>query len=109
MDFKSLIIPDTVWREVEYHRPTVFKHKDVNFEKVSVVLDDDILSVCRLFCLDSGEIRSTPCTPARGGHSLGRSIPDFLLTNCTLYHKYPACGILPLSWKLELLSFPSPC
>lgn len=58
MDFKSLIIPDTVWREVEYHRPTVFKHKDVNFEKVSVVLDDDILSVCRLFCLDSGELEA---------------------------------------------------
>ena len=24
-DFKRLIIPDAVWREVEYHRPSVFK------------------------------------------------------------------------------------
>lgn len=54
-DFKNLMLPDTVWREVEYHRPSVFKHKDINFEKVSVALDDDILSVCRLFCLDTGE------------------------------------------------------
>ncbi|QII12400.1 hypothetical protein KsCSTR_30210 [Candidatus Kuenenia stuttgartiensis] len=24
-----------------------------------------------------------PCTPASGGHSLSRIIPDFWLTNCT--------------------------
>jgi hypothetical protein len=58
-------------------------------------------------CID-GEIQSTPCTPASGGHGLNRSIPDFWLTNCTLYHKHPACGVLPSSWKLELLFFPSP-
>jgi hypothetical protein len=42
------------------------------------------------------------------GYGLNRSISDFWLTNCTLYHKHPACGILPSSWKLELLFFPSP-
>ena len=55
MDFKRLILPDAVWREVEYHKPSVFKCKDVNFENVNVMLDEDILSVCRLFCLDTGE------------------------------------------------------
>ena len=55
MDFKRLILPDAVWREVEYHKPSVFKRKDVNFENVNVMLDEDILSVCRLFCLDTGE------------------------------------------------------
>ena len=58
LDFKRLILPDAVWREVEYHRPSVFKHKDVNFEKVNVVLGEDILSVCRLFCLDTGELEA---------------------------------------------------
>ena len=58
LDFKKLIIPDAVWREVEYHRPSVFKHKDVNFEKVNVVLGEDILSVCRLFCLGNGELEA---------------------------------------------------
>lgn len=58
LDFKRLIIPDAVWYEVAYHRPSVFKHKDVNFEKVNVVLDEDILSVCRLFCLDTGEVEA---------------------------------------------------
>ena len=55
MDFERLLIPYAVWREVEYHRPSVFKHKDVNFEKVNVLLNDDLLSVCRLFCLGIGE------------------------------------------------------
>lgn len=58
MDFERLLIPDAVWREVVYHRPSVFKHKDVSFEKVNVVLVEDILSVCRLFCLDTGEIEA---------------------------------------------------
>ncbi len=58
LDFKKLIIPDAVWCEVEYHRPSVFKHKDVNFEKVNVVLGEDILSVCRLFCLGNGELEA---------------------------------------------------
>lgn len=58
LDFKKLIIPDAVWREVAYHRPSVFKHKDVNFEKVNVVLSEDILSVCRLFCLGNGELEA---------------------------------------------------
>jgi predicted nucleic acid-binding protein len=58
LDFKRLIIPDAVWYEVAYHRPAVFEHKDVNFEKVNVVLDEDILSVCRLFCLDNGEVEA---------------------------------------------------
>ena len=58
LDFKKLIIPDAVWSEVVYHRPSVFKHKDVNFEKVNVVLGEDILSVCRLFCLDTGELEA---------------------------------------------------
>ena len=58
LDFKRLILPDAVWREVEYHRPSIFKHKDVNFEKVNVVLGEDILSVCRLFCLGNGELEA---------------------------------------------------
>jgi predicted nucleic acid-binding protein len=58
LDFKKLIIPDAVWIEVAYHRPSVFKHKDVNFEKVNVVLGEDILSVCRLFCLGNGELEA---------------------------------------------------
>ncbi len=57
-DFQRLIIPDAVWREVEYHRPSVFKNRDINFEKVSVILDDDILSVCKLFCLGTGELEA---------------------------------------------------
>jgi len=40
--FKKLILPDAVWREVAYHRPSVFKHRDINFEKVNVVLGEDI-------------------------------------------------------------------
>src|SRR3990167_5052547 len=56
--FKKLILPDAVWREVAYHRPSVFKHRDINFEKVNVVLGEDILSVCRLFCLDTGEVEA---------------------------------------------------
>ncbi len=58
LDFKKLIIPYAVWREVECHRPSVFKHNDVNFEKVNVVLDEDIRSVCRLFCLGTGELEA---------------------------------------------------
>lgn len=57
-DFQRLIIPDAVWREVEYHRPSIFKNRDINFEKVSVILDGDILSVCKLFCLDTGELEA---------------------------------------------------
>ncbi|TLD39971.1 MAG: hypothetical protein JETT_3766 [Candidatus Jettenia ecosi] len=57
-DFERLIIPDAVWREVEYHSPSVFKYRDINFEKANVVFDEDILSVCKLFCLDTGELEA---------------------------------------------------
>ncbi|MDR4508300.1 MAG: hypothetical protein MRJ65_08715 [Candidatus Brocadiaceae bacterium] len=57
-DFQRRIIPDAVWCEVEYHRPSVFKNRDINFEKVNVVFEEDILSVCKLFCLDIGELEA---------------------------------------------------
>lgn len=58
LDFKRLILPDAVWREVAYHRPSVFKNRDINFEKINAVFDEDILSVCKLFCLDTGELEA---------------------------------------------------
>jgi len=65
--YSEELIPDAVWCEVAYHRPSVFKHRDINYEKVNVVLDEDILSVCRLFCLGNGELEAipSPCIKVR--------------------------------------------
>jgi len=58
IDFNKLIVPSTVWHEVESHRPSVFEHKDIKFYKEGIVeksKDVHILTTCRLFCLDPGE------------------------------------------------------
>ncbi len=56
-DFKRLLLPEAVSREVEHHRPTVFL-RGVFFEKVDVAFDRNIHTVCKLFSLDIGEMEA---------------------------------------------------
>jgi len=58
IDFNKLIVPSTVWYEIESHRPSVFEHKDINFYREHIFeknKDVHIMATCRLFCLDPSE------------------------------------------------------
>ena len=56
-DFRAVLVPEQVWREVEYHRPDALKHPGVEIQRVSVSLSEDFSfhALVRALALDLGE------------------------------------------------------
>ena len=40
-DFRAILVPEQVWREVEHHRPDALEHPGVEIEQVPVILSED--------------------------------------------------------------------
>ncbi len=57
MDFKKLFVPETVWREVEYHKPSALGNHDIPLEKLSFLEEKEprLLILYNAFSLDEGE------------------------------------------------------
>lgn len=57
-DFQKNLLSDTVWREVETHRPTALTKTHFNFvhlKEPNHLPDKKLSTICRLFSLDAGE------------------------------------------------------
>jgi predicted nucleic acid-binding protein len=56
-DFPTILIPDQVWQEAEYHRPRIFSQQPTVFTKVVISISTDAIfqSVIHAFALDRGE------------------------------------------------------
>jgi predicted nucleic acid-binding protein len=56
-DFPRIIVPETVWQEVEKHRPGALSHRSLALERLPVPASNDpaIESVAKLFSLHRGE------------------------------------------------------
>jgi len=56
-DFSRVIVPESVWREVEIHRPHALAHPGVSFERrgVSAEKDPEIETLALLLLLQQGE------------------------------------------------------
>lgn len=57
LDFKELLVPETVWNEVTGHRPAAFNNPRIAFEKSSVQqkMNTQITTFCNSLDLDAGE------------------------------------------------------
>jgi len=56
-DFKTVLVPDQVWREVEFHRPGALERSGVELQRAFVALseDDSLQALIRALALDLGE------------------------------------------------------
>lgn len=56
-DFKNLLVPESVWKEVMYHRPSALKREDVPLSMISSVSveADHFIVLCNALSLDVGE------------------------------------------------------
>ena len=56
-DFKEILISNTVWNEVNRHRPFALEKGKKSFNRVpsSFPTDEKLLTMCRVFSLDAGE------------------------------------------------------
>ena len=56
-DFRSVLVPDQVWREVEHHRPGALESSGVEIRRTPVVLSEiaSLETLVRAFALDLGE------------------------------------------------------
>lgn len=71
-DFRAVLVPDQVWREVSHHGPHALEHPDVKFRHVKVSLSDDpsFQALIKALALDAGE---------QAALSLMRHHPDAIL------------------------------
>ncbi len=105
LDFKKRILPNAVWCEIEYHGPSAFKHRDINFEKVNVVLDENIRSVCRLFCLGNGELEAIAlCSQHPDSILLTDDASARLVTKTLGIRAYGTIGVLLRAIRRKLLT-----
>jgi predicted nucleic acid-binding protein len=56
-DFRAVLVPEQVWREVEHHRPEALKHRGVEVQQVPMDLSEDasFQALVRALALDLGE------------------------------------------------------
>jgi predicted nucleic acid-binding protein len=56
-DFRAVLVPEQVWREVEHHRPDALKHPGVEIQQVPVIPSEDasFQALVRALVLDLGE------------------------------------------------------
>lgn len=59
-NFRRLLVPDAVWKEVEGHRPRVFKNSTIPFENITFAENESIhiSTLCNAFNLDTGETQA---------------------------------------------------
>ncbi len=58
--FQEVLLPSTVWGEINRHRPSVFNNKDVPFNQLAGKRpsSEPLLTLCKIFSLDAGEIEA---------------------------------------------------
>ena len=56
-DFRRVVVPQSVWKEIETHRPSALARQDLNLERVSVDAPAryELTALFRLYSLDAGE------------------------------------------------------
>lgn len=56
-DFRAVLVPEQVWREVAHHRPDALQHPGVEIQQVPVTLSEDahFQALVRALALDLGE------------------------------------------------------
>ncbi len=56
-DFRAVLVPEQVWREVEHHRPDALNHPDVDLQRATVDLSVDVSfqALARALALNLGE------------------------------------------------------
>lgn len=56
-DFRTVLVPEQVWQEVERHRPEALKHTAVKLQRVAVTISDDVSfqALVRALALAAGE------------------------------------------------------
>ena len=56
-DFRTVLVPEQVWREVKHHRPSALERSDVRFQRMPVVLSEyvPLQALVRALALDLGE------------------------------------------------------
>jgi predicted nucleic acid-binding protein len=57
IDFHAVLVPEQVWREVEYHRPDALEHSGIEVQQVPVTLSEDasFQALVRALALNLGE------------------------------------------------------
>ena len=58
--FQEVMLPSTVWVEINRHRPSVLKNEDVPFVQLGgkTPSSEPLLTLCKIFSLDAGEIEA---------------------------------------------------
>ena len=56
-DFRAVLVPEQVWREVEHHRPSALSHPQVRLEHmpVDILTNASFMAMTRLLALAAGE------------------------------------------------------
>ena len=56
-DFRAVLVPEQVWREVGHHQPDALEHPGVEIQQVPVMLSEDaaLQALVRALALDLGE------------------------------------------------------
>jgi len=59
-DFEEIIVPSVVEKEISEHRPSALQHQSLNINRPSdrTFIGKKLLSLCRIFSLDAGEIQA---------------------------------------------------
>jgi len=59
-DFQEIVLSETVWKEIEKHRPAVIERSELSITKVRrrYPVDERLKTLCQIFCLDEGEIEA---------------------------------------------------
>ena len=54
-DFAEVVVPETVWQEVQRHRPVVLAHPPANWRRIDCPIDEIVQATAMLFSLQRGE------------------------------------------------------
>jgi predicted nucleic acid-binding protein len=59
-DFQEIFLSDTVWKEIGQYRPSALKRMNLSLTRSRGVVpsDEPLLTMCRMFSLDAGEIEA---------------------------------------------------
>ena len=59
-DFQEVLFPNTVWEEINRHRPSALKSADLPFVQLpgKTPYSEPLLTLCKIFSLDAGEIEA---------------------------------------------------
>jgi predicted nucleic acid-binding protein len=59
-DFASVLVPDTVWQEVQRHRPSALRRRSVKLTRTSAAAaaTAELIALTQAFLLDAGELEA---------------------------------------------------